>query len=660
MNHPALKKHIKTVSALLLTIFTPVIGDTIAYWRFEQGPADSNAEAGFSVMDISGNGNHLSPWTEGGNNGYRYRTDIAIPEINATGQPNIFSVQNTGSAPSLATRSTSKSYGTGSYPAGIDVESAQLSQFTVEAIFKPEGGNHRTIVGRDARNIAGDANLAAFYLQIRPDSGISAVLSDVTGTTHRADSAAAMITGFNFGEDPHGLTGRWYYVAAVSNGSTLSLYLANLTAGTDPLLVAEEDLNDSTNPTMAIGTTSGSTWHAGGWSVGRGLYSGNKTDYAYGFIDEVRISNTALNVSQFLIEPKSIANVNPLFNAADPSIMLKGNFAYIYPTSGDSDKTYVYYSSDMVNWRRSSPILSFKDVSWMVPSKNCWAPGIFEKNGKYYLYYSVGPKPSYIGVAVSSTPYTTFIDSGQPLIADNGESWFEAIDPMTFEDPQTGKVYLYFGGSAGSRLRVFELNDDLISLGNEINVDNPPNFTEGAFMHYRKGKYHLTYSHGSWNRGNYSLHYCTSSSPTGPWDYHGAILESDGWFKGPGHHSIMYNPAMDQWYVCYHRWNERFDDGPYSGSRSTCIDMLYYDDNGLIMPIVQTDTGVGPVRLGERYIADFNDDKTVDLADLQFFANEWLKQYSDADITPVRKDNKVNMQDFEEFAEKYWMVTPEQ
>jgi hypothetical protein len=56
----------------------------------------------------------------------------------------------------------------------------------------------------------------------------------------------------------------------------------------------------SADPRLAVGTTSGGDWHAGEWSVGRGLYNGGHGDRAYGFVDEVRISNSALAPSEFL------------------------------------------------------------------------------------------------------------------------------------------------------------------------------------------------------------------------------------------------------------------------------------------------------------------------------------------------------------------------
>ena len=53
-------------------------------------------------------------------------------------------------------------------------------------------------------------------------------------------------------------------------------------------------------------------------------------------------------------------------------------------------------------------------------------------------------------------------------------------------------------GSAGAKLRVFELNPDLVSFAREVPVETPPQFTEGVFMHVRDGRYYLSYSHGSW------------------------------------------------------------------------------------------------------------------------------------------------------------------
>ncbi len=159
---------------------------------------------------------------------------------------------------------------------------------------------------------------------------------------------------------------------------------------------------------------------------------------------------------------------------------------------------------------------------------------------------------------------------------------------MAFTDPNSGKTYLYAGGSAGAKLRVFELNPDLVSLGREIPVETPPQFTEGVFMHYRQGRYYLSYSHGGWQDASYSVHYATAATPVGPWTYDGVILASQGTRKGPGHHSFIQSPLNGEWLIVYHRWENQIGDGPYHGSRQICIDRVEYDQNGLIRPIVMT------------------------------------------------------------------------
>jgi hypothetical protein len=72
------------------------------------------------------------------------------------------------------------------------------------------------------------------------------------------------------------------------------------------VLVANTDLVASGSPNRALttGVTSGSGYNAGAWSVGRGLYDGLHTDRAYGFIDEVRISDAALSPAEFLAAPR--------------------------------------------------------------------------------------------------------------------------------------------------------------------------------------------------------------------------------------------------------------------------------------------------------------------------------------------------------------------
>lgn len=288
---------------------------------------------------------------------------------------------------------------------------------------------------------------------------------------------------------------------------------------------------------------------------------------------------------------------NPIMQGADPHAIIVNDVVWLYPThnNGKSVLFYAYSSFDLINWKRYGPILDFNDINWIdddgVSEHWAWAPCLVEKCGKFYFYYSVGPQeysPARIGVAVSNLPAGPFIDSGKPLLT--GGDGFEAIDPMVFTDPNSGRYYLYAGGSAGATLRVFELNEDMISFAREITVDTPPKFVEGAFMHFYKGVYYLSYSSGRWRNSSYSVHYATSQTPVGPWDYSGPILVSNNKHKGPGHHSLICT-SDNKWYVFYHRWidKDRVGSDP---CREIAVDMLEYDGEGRIKPVVMTDSVV--------------------------------------------------------------------
>jgi beta-xylosidase len=301
---------------------------------------------------------------------------------------------------------------------------------------------------------------------------------------------------------------------------------------------------------------------------------------------------------------------NPAFPGADPHVAVFGDTYWAYPTHAQNPDAqfhsfdFVAYSSkDLQEWEPSEPILKMDDIAWIkddgAPDHWLWAPGIIEKDGKYYFYFSVGPQtpsPSRIGVAVGDRPEGPFKDSGKPLIT--GGDGFEAIDPMVFRG-EDGTAYLYAGGSAGAKLRVWKLKPNYIELDEEIPVDTPPEFTEGAFMHEIDGTYYLSYSHGGWNNPNYSVHYATSKSPTGPWDYKGAILNSDDTHKGPGHHSFFQNPTTGEWFISYHYWPSTKNEPPLTGQRQCNVQKVTFTPDGLIERVDPSAPSPEPSPIGE-------------------------------------------------------------
>lgn len=297
----------------------------------------------------------------------------------------------------------------------------------------------------------------------------------------------------------------------------------------------------------------------------------------------------------------NIATANPIMPGADPHVEIIDGTFWIFPTHYTRNPSFSAFSSpDMKEWKNHGQILDFREIPWIHEDgrrrHGPWAPCLAEKDGTYYFYYSVGPQtpehPARIGVATAKSPAGPFKDSGKALLT--GGNGFEAIDPFVYRDPASAITYFYAGGSDGSTLRVFELNDDMISFRREIEVDTPPKFTEGACIHHHAGRYHFTYSHGGWKDASYSVHYATSSTPHGPWDYRGPILESDDRHKGPGHHSVVFNPADEEWYIVYHRWNDREGNGPYRGSREIAIERLEHDAEGFLKSVKMTDEPPAP------------------------------------------------------------------
>lgn len=276
---------------------------TVAYWRFEEGPAGANVSKGGqpdgafygAIADSSGNGYNLSAWSEGAYAGYAYNSQVGASTLPLNGQANNFSVKNTGGYPALWSET------------GTALQTWSPAAWTVEASFKLENGGFRTIVGRDSRGSATvNGDLAAMYFQAMPNNALAIKFSDVSGSWHEAVSANDAFVGFNWGSDPNGDLAPWYSMAAISDGSTLSLYLRNLTALSGWNLIAQTDLtaSGSANTALSAGTGDGGDWDAGNFTVGRGLYAGGHGDRAWGFIDEVRLSDTALNINDLIMVPE--------------------------------------------------------------------------------------------------------------------------------------------------------------------------------------------------------------------------------------------------------------------------------------------------------------------------------------------------------------------
>ncbi|KAI7218817.1 glycoside hydrolase family 43 protein [Hortaea werneckii] len=292
---------------------------------------------------------------------------------------------------------------------------------------------------------------------------------------------------------------------------------------------------------------------------------------------------------------------------ADPNMAVFGCQYYIYPTSDGypgwgGKEFYVWKSSNLIDWTRSEkPFLTLNGTDGNVPwaTGNAWAPTIIERDGTYYFYFS-GQNPTYdqktIGVASAPSPEGPFTAEPTAMITNEEDvTTNQAIDPDAFYDPISGKYYLYWGNGVAL---VAELADDMTSLVPDTTtvISGLSDFREGTFVVYREPYYHMTYSINDTGSPDYQVGYATSDNPRGPWTYRGIVLHKDV-SKGilaTGHDSVINVPGTDDWYMAYHRFHIPDGDGTH---RETRIDRLYFDEDGLMVPVVPTLTGPAPGRI---------------------------------------------------------------
>jgi beta-xylosidase len=294
---------------------------------------------------------------------------------------------------------------------------------------------------------------------------------------------------------------------------------------------------------------------------------------------------------------------NPVFAGwyADPEAHVFQNQYWIYPTYSApyEQQTFMdaFSSRDLVTWTKHPRILDATDVQWA--KRAMWAPSIVEKDGWYYLFFGANDiqndtQPGGIGVARAREPGGPFKDHlGKPLI-DKFHNGAQPIDQFVFKD-RDGAYYIVYGG--WRHCNIARLNDDFTGLvpfpdGSTFKEITPQGYVEGAFMLLKDGKYYFMWSEGGWTGPNYAVAYAVGSSPFGPFERIGKILQQDpAVATGAGHHSVLQAPGSGKWYIVYHRRPLGQTDRNH---RVVCIDELRFDEKGLIQPVTITTSGIAP------------------------------------------------------------------
>ncbi len=291
------------------------------------------------------------------------------------------------------------------------------------------------------------------------------------------------------------------------------------------------------------------------------------------------------------------AAANPIITnvyTADPAALVHDGRVYLYTGHDEAPAGTTAYvmrewlcfsSADMVNWRAEGSPLSLAAFTWA--RQDAWAGHVVERDGKFYFYAPMSHRAINgfaIGVAVADQPTGPFVDArGSALITNDmtsnsaGITW-DDIDPAVFIDDD-GQAYLFWGNTV---LHYVKLKANMIETEGPIQTVTLPQFTEAPWVHKRNGLYYLSYAYG-WEE---KIAYATSTSIAGPWTFRGVINDYVP-NCNTNHQAIV--EFQGKSYFIYHNGA-----APGGGSwrRSVCVDLLEYNEDGTIKPVVQTSAGV--------------------------------------------------------------------
>lgn len=331
------------------------------------------------------------------------------------------------------------------------------------------------------------------------------------------------------------------------------------------------------------------------------------------------------------IVTSTVTNPIPL-KLGDPFLLHASDGRYyMYGTSlGDGFEAFV--SDDLVRWDSCGQVYKGGDsAQWNL---DCfWAPEVYERDGKYYLFFSsnyrVNPTNEgenfKIGVAVSDSPAGPFTDLyDRPIF--NPE--YPIIDANVYFDDEQGRCYLYFSRCCYKHSVESEIADSLRQAGSFSEIEEswvygvelkpdfsgvigepvlllcPPTklgdrqsewesrsathgevnrrWTEGSYLFREGNTYYIMYSANHYGGQYYAVGYATSDNPLGPFTKadNNPVLEENvsrgGTVMGTGHNMVITMPDGQRYCVYHGRMTSNPDE------RVVLMDKLAIDADGVL------------------------------------------------------------------------------
>ena len=327
-----------------------------------------------------------------------------------------------------------------------------------------------------------------------------------------------------------------------------------------------------------------------------------------------------------VVERATATYINPVLDAdfPDPAVILAPDgYYYAYATQTLQDGKWINIqvarSADLVRWQHLGDALPEKP-GWARETQDFWAPYVVQEGDRYLMYYSATPdvcdvpeRGHCLAIATSASPAGPFVDMGLPLLLGMG---FEYIDPMVFDDPVSGKRFLYWG-SGFQPIKVQQLAQDHMSFvpdsePTDIIWPSPkggfPRLVEAAWVIHHDDFYYIFYSGDNCcgPDAEYGVMVARSREPTGPFETleeargvpHSLMLfKSERWLA-PGHNCIVTDKAGENW-IIYHaidvnRPRQRQED-EINSRRILLIDKIQWRDGWPFVGTPSEDVRDAPV-----------------------------------------------------------------